>query len=217
MLSSSPAVPGLVGTHLGADKVKSFGSIEADADADPNAIKPVRRISGNIGANGAKQLDAHALFGGKAKQNGAGPSAAPGPASSQQPGAPPSHDRRQSMSGFQNGLPPSHLRPPQQGAMPGQPRSPVLPHVVPGQYNPAQQQGFRPPQQQMVGQPGFRPNAGAPQMPQGMTRGAMGMGAYGMHPGPQQGYPPNMGYPQQGYYVSHAQRIGGALLMAGLQ
>lgn len=46
LLSSSPAAPSVTGQHL-ADNVKSFGTIEADANTDPNTVKhPSRRTSG---------------------------------------------------------------------------------------------------------------------------------------------------------------------------
>jgi len=146
-------------------------------------------------------------------------------------GTPSMHDRRQSMNqgpgGFQypNGLPTSNshpyqmsgmaprrdgLRPPGPGALPGQPRSPVIGQT--GVYNGLSQvqQGFRPPQQ---GQPGMIQVNGSQQgqsrsngppsgmMGRPMMMGQQGMGAYGMHPGPQGPYS-MMGYNQPGYNVS---------------
>jgi hypothetical protein len=194
--SSSPAAPPNTGTHLAGTTVQSFGSIDADASTDPNAVKAPRRAV-NGPANGGKPLDAHALFGAKPKPSG--------PPAGAIPAGQPTHDRRQSTSSFQgpNGAPPhpAHLRPPQQpGAGPGQPRSPIMSQPGQSGFNPGapqMQQGFRPPQH-MAGTPGFvRPNGPPPQMQPGMQRN-MGMGAFGMHPGPY----PVMGYPQQGYYVS---------------
>ena len=204
LLSSSPAAPSVTGAHL-ADAVKTFGSIDANSSTDPNAVKGARRVT-NVTINGGKPLDAHALFAAQRRPNGP---PAPGQVGS------PLHERGQSLSGYQpsNGLSPnSHplLRPPQSGVVPGQPRSPVLTPPGAGPYNPGpqMQQGFRPPQQNSAGF--VRPNGPPPSMQPGMPRG---MGAYGMHPGPQGPYP-GMGYQQQGYYVSrqivgrHALTIG---------
>lgn len=163
LLSSSPAAPSITGTHL-ADNVKAFGSIEADPSTEATARR----------ANPAAKLDAHALFGAKPKPNGTIPG--------------PSHERRQSMTGYTNGFPPtnpSHLRPPTQ-----QPRSPMTAPMSnplgPGQYPPQVQQGFRPNQMPLP----YRPNGGpAPNMY--MNRGM---------PSAQ---PPYMGYPNQ-YYVSQS-------------
>ena len=54
-------------------------------------------------------------------------------------------------------------------------------------------------------QPQGRPNGSQSGMMMGQQRpgmmtGQQGMGAYGLHPGPQAPYPV-MNYPQQGYYV----------------
>ncbi|WWD17169.1 hypothetical protein CI109_101607 [Kwoniella shandongensis] len=221
MLSSSPAAPSTTGGHL-ADSVKTFGSIDADASSDPNAVK-TRRISSLApssatspvaGAPPAKKLDMHSLFAGKPHPTPSAASPAMSPPQ-QAAGAPP-HIRRQSMgqSGFQgpNGLPNSpyagnpHLRPPVNG-LPNQPRSPVLNQSIgPGQFNasvpPQVQQGFRPPQGGIPPQQSpVRPN-GVP--PQGIPRPGMmmgpQMGPYGMHP-PQGPQYQMMGYqPQSGYY-----------------
>ena len=192
-LSSSPAAPSMTGTHL-ADNVKSFGSIDADAATDSNAVK--------ARAGGEKQFDMHASF---------RPKQAVPPAGNV-------HNRRQSNSGgFQpgvNGVPTNpHLRPPpQQGGNPGQPRSPVLGQAGVGQFAPGQpqiQQGFRSPQG-APGAPQFvRNGAGVqPGMPGGMQRG-MGMNPYGMHPGPQGQYPVMNPYPNPAYMEPfYAQQYG---------
>ncbi|WWC89214.1 uncharacterized protein L201_004132 [Kwoniella dendrophila CBS 6074] len=231
MLSSSPAAPSTTGSHL-SDAVKSFGSIEADASNDANAVKTKRMSS--LGASSStspvaggaalpkKNLDLHSLFAGKPHGQ---PSAPPSMSSPQpQNAVPPAHDRRQSMgqsqSGFQpgpNGLSSSpytgqpHLRPPVSG-LPNQQRSPVLNQAIPpNQFNPSNpthiQQGFRPPQQGGMPpqQTPVRPNGVGPQgMPRpGMMMGPGGMGAYGMHPGPQGPGYPMMQYPQQNYYPGY--------------
>lgn len=196
LLSSSPAAPSVVGAHL-SDAVKTFGTLDANSSMDPAAVKaPRRSVNGPV--NGGKPLDAHALFGAKPRTNGS---------STPPQGLPPTHDRRQSLSGFQptNGTSPNthpaHLRPPQAGPLPGQqPRSPVLSTPNQGVYPnaPQMQQGFRPPQH-MASPAGYaRPNGPPTVVQPGMQRN-MGMGTYGMHPG-QSPYPV-MGYPQ-GYYDS---------------
>ncbi|WVW84052.1 hypothetical protein I302_106080 [Kwoniella bestiolae CBS 10118] len=229
MLSSSPAAPSTTGSHL-SDAVKSFGSIDADASNDSNAVKTKRMSS--LGASSAtspvpgpgavppkKNLDLHSLFAGKPHPQSPAPSTmSPQP----QQAVPPTHDRRQSMgqSGFQpgpNGLPGSpytgapHLRPPVSG-LPNQQRSPVLNQAIPpNQFNPSApthvQQGFRPPQQGGMPpqQAPVRPNGVGPQgVPRpGMMMGPGGMGAYGMHPGPQGPGYPMMQYPQQNYYPGY--------------
>ncbi|KAK8864522.1 hypothetical protein IAR55_001772 [Kwoniella newhampshirensis] len=220
MLSSSPAAPSTTGGHL-ADSVKSFGSIDADASSDPNAVKtrrlsslaPSSATSPVAGAPAAKKLDMHSLFAGK--PHPASTAATPAMSPPQQPAGAPAHIRRQSMgqSGFQgpNGLPNSpyaghpHLRPPVSG-LPNQPRSPVVNQSMgPGQFNasapPQVQQGFRPPQGGIPPQQSpVRPNG----VPQGIPRPGMmmgpQMGPYGMHP-PQGPQYQMMGYqPQSGYY-----------------
>ncbi|WWC70114.1 uncharacterized protein I206_104061 [Kwoniella pini CBS 10737] len=225
MLSSSPAAPSTTGGHL-SDAVKSFGSIDAEASNDPNAVK-TRRMS-SLGPSAStspvpgaappkKNPDLHSLFAGKPHSSQQSITSAMSP--QPQNALPPSHDRRQSMgqSGYQpgsNGLPNSpytgtpHLRPPG-GGLPNQQRSPVLNQAIPpNQYNPSApahvQQGFRPPQQGGMPpqQSPVRPNGVGPQgIPRpGMMMGPGGMGAYGMHPGPQGPGYPMMQYPQQNYY-----------------
>ncbi|KAK4690002.1 GPI-anchor transamidase subunit U, partial [Tremellales sp. Uapishka_1] len=188
MLSSSPAAPHITGTHLD-DNVKSFGSVEAEADANAaNLVKARRTSTLNVSspaAGPAKKLDVHALFGAKPQAQAVPPT-----------------DRRQSVGqSFQpSGLPNSsshpfqplngNLRPPPTGM--SQPRSPVMGQP---QYSgqPQPQPGFRP----QMAQP-QRSNA---QMPPMQQRMGQGMGQYGMHPGQQGPGYPMMGYqPQPGYY-----------------
>ncbi|ORY32813.1 hypothetical protein BCR39DRAFT_521719 [Naematelia encephala] len=187
----------MTGTHL-ADSVKAFGSIDADATTDPNAVKANRRTgpmsppmpAQSPSAAPKKPLDLHSLFGAK-PVNGNAP--------------PPVHDRRQSIGQGSNGMPypmpgmNAHLRPPAPNGMPNQPRSPVL-----GNQMPQIQQGFRPP---MTNGQQVRP------MPQGMMgqprpNMMMGPSAYGMHPsaGPYQmmGYPANY---YDGYNVYQPQQF----------
>jgi translation initiation factor 4G len=206
LLSSSPAAPSTTGAHL-ADTVKSFGSIEADASTDPNAVKaPSRRTSTlNSAATSPsappKKLDMHSLFTSKPP---AAPVASPSPAA----------DRRQSIGQQQFNGPPNsaphpygmmptqpHLRAPPGAVMPGQPRSPVLAQAMPpnqfGIQGPQIQQGFRPqqpgmPQQNATQQGMVRPNGIQP----GIRPNLMPQPPYGM---PQGQFP--MIY-QQGYYVS---------------
>jgi translation initiation factor 4G len=228
LLSSSPAAPSMTGAHL-ADTVKSFGSIQADTMTETLAVK-ARKVSATgtpvvSPPASSKQLDMHALFnGGKPKTaNGTPPVMSPPPLGQSPMAGPPMHDRRMSQGGFQgpNGLPNSqsvpfqmsgmvpgqHLRPPHTTGLPNQPRSPVLGQMGPGSYNgPQMQQGFRPLQQMPNGASGHpvRPNGAGSQMQAGLQRPGMmgqGVGAYGMHPGPQGPYQ-MMGYPGQNYYVS---------------
>lgn len=222
-LSSSPAAPSTTGGHL-ADAVKSFGSIDADGNSDPDVVKTRRTssLSNPIGPVQEKKLSVHSLFTSKAPAQvplGSSPSrpAMSPPQLHQQPIP---HIRRQSMGqggpGFQGQMPvgsPSFtsgppMRPPI--VMPNQPRSPVAnPNIPHGQYSPMPplhvQQGFRPPQQGMgAQQPPVRPNGMGTQ---GMPRPMMGPGQYGMHPGPQAPQYPVMGYPPQGgFYVSYHSR-----------
>ncbi|WRT66489.1 uncharacterized protein IL334_003448 [Kwoniella shivajii] len=225
MLSSSPAAPSTTGAHL-SDAVKSFGSIDAEASNDPNAVKTKRMSSlgpsssistvagGSAGAGTApkKNLDLHSLFAGKAQAQ----AQSPAPSAMSPPlhaPIPPAHDRRQSMgqSGFQpgpNGLPNSpyagspHLRPPGSG-LPNQQRSPIPNQAIPpSQYNHSApthvQQGFRPPQQGGMPpqQSQVRPNGVGPQ---GMPRPGMMMGPGGMGSYGMHPGPQGPGYPMMQY------------------
>ncbi|KAL7421895.1 hypothetical protein Q5752_003667 [Cryptotrichosporon argae] len=226
LLSSSPAAPSITGTHL-EDSVKSFGSIDASNESNPNIVRPPRRVSGPGSAAGpangapsaaaspaappAKKLDVHSLFGGKPQAQHNGPVAGISPPPPHIPGQPPTHDRRQSMNQGPypvNGLPASSPHPYQQMSMPGQPgfrppqgmpNQPRPPAGYPGQV-PQVQQGFRVPQQGMQNGSVVRP--GAPQgVPQPMPQRPMMMGqqmsGYGM-----QGQYPMMN-PSYGYYPGY--------------
>ncbi|OWZ62346.1 hypothetical protein AYX15_05480, partial [Cryptococcus neoformans] len=111
-LSSSPAAPSTTGGHL-ADAVKSFGSIDADGNSDPDVVKTRRTssLSNPIGPVQEKKLSVHSLFTSKAPAQvplGSSPSrpAMSPPQLHQQPIP---HIRRQSMGqggpGFQGQLP----------------------------------------------------------------------------------------------------------------
>lgn len=221
LLSSSPAVPSLTGSHL-ADNVKSFGSIDADGSSDPSAVKGASRASAAASPLPAgspapkKELNLHSLFGAKPQQNGITPSMASSVHSPNQANVATSTTaaRRQSMSqNGPSGVPPAaypyqnypgqpHLRPPQGNGLPAS-RSPMSPHAMAqpqfGNQMPVHlQQGFRPPQGQQMqqGAPQVRPN-GIPQGMMGQQRNSMMMGQpYGMP-----GYP-MMPFPQGQYYVS---------------
>lgn len=140
LLSSSPVAPSMTGTHL-ADNVKAFGSIDADATTDPNAVKATRRASA-LSPNQAprRPLDVHALFG------------KPQPAPMQ-----PSLSSNGSYD---------HFRPPQPN---GTPRSPVGPGM-PSYNGQVIQQGFRPGMMPNGQAPRPNMQQGIPQMPQGMPR-----------------------------------------------